>query len=202
MKHLRRHEFVDVIEGSATLPPERWRHLEDCRDCRTEVEALREVRLIASDDPAAEPSPLFWEHFAARIAEQVRNEPVPVAPARWSPVSFATWAVAATVALLLVTTAVWRPTLHAPGPAAVVAPAQEAGISVAIPDVEPVDDLESDEAWAVVRAATVDLSWEEADEAGIVAHPGDVENAALQLNAAERVELVRLLNADMKRNGA
>jgi hypothetical protein len=65
-----------------------------------------------------------------------------------------------------------------------------------------VDDLETDEAWAVVRAATADLSWEDADQAGIAAHPGDVENAALQLNAAERVELARLLSADLKRNGA
>ena len=38
--------------------------------------------------------------------------------------------------------------------------------------------------------------------AGLTAHPADIEDAALQLNAAERVELVRLLNADLKRNGA
>ena len=65
-----------------------------------------------------------------------------------------------------------------------------------------VDDLDNDEAWAVVRAATADLVWEDAHDAGISAHPGAVENAALELNAAERIELERLLDEDMKRNGA
>jgi hypothetical protein len=201
MKHLSRDEFVDVIESSP-LPPQRRQHLEDCPECRAEADALRGVRLMASEDEAAEPSPLFWNHFAARVAAQVRSEPVPVAPARWSPVSFATWAVAGAFAVVLITSAVWRATLHAP--TRVDTPIQVAsGPAVqAVEDVEPVDDLEADEAWAVVRAATADLSWEDADQAGIAAHPGDVENAALRLNAAERVELARLLSADLKRHGA
>jgi hypothetical protein len=202
MNHLSRDEFVDVIESSRTVPPERLRHLEACRECRAQAEALRAVRLMATEDEAAEPSPLFWDHFAARVAEQVRGEPVPVAPARWLPGSFATWAVAGTVAVLLITTALWRTTLHAPAPAAAPIQAAVAPAVQSVEDVEPVDDLETDEAWAVVREATADLSWEDADRAGIAAHPGDVENAALQLNAAERVELARLLNADLKRNGA
>jgi len=202
MKHLSRDEFVDVVESSTALPPERLRHLDTCAKCREEAEALRAVRLMASEDDTSAPSPLFWDHFAARIAERVRAEPVPVAPPRWSPLSFTSWAVAGTVVVLLITTAVWRTTLHAPAPRVVV-PAQEASIAVeTAPNVEPVDDLETDQAWAVVRAVTANLSWEEADEAGIAAHPGDVEEAALQLNAAERAELARLLNADLKRNGA
>ena len=202
MKHLSRDEFVDAIESSAALPPERLRHLENCRECRTEADALRAVRLMTSEDEGSEPSPLFWNHFAARVADEVRREPVPARPARWQPGSFARWAVAGTVAVLLITTAVWRTTLRAPAPHA--APIQVAGARTVqtAQDVEPVDDLETDEAWAVVREATADLSWEDADAAGITARPDDVENAALQLNAAERVELVRLLNADLKRNGA
>ena len=43
---------------------------------------------------------------------------------------------------------------------------------------------------------------DDAHEAGITPRPGEVENAALQLNAAERIELGRLLDEDMKRNGA
>ena len=204
MKHLSRDEFVDIVESSKEVPAERLRHLEVCTECRAEVDALRAVRLMASDAEAIEPSPLFWDHFAARVAEQVRAEPLPMAPARlWRP-SFASWAVAGTVAVLLITTAVWRTTLHAPAPT--VVPTSAAAVTTApfpaIHDSEPVDDVEADEAWAVVRAATANLSWEEADQAGIAAHPGDVEEAALQLNAAERAELARLLNADLKRNGA
>ena len=198
MKHLSRAEFVDLIESAQTLPPERLRHLERCEECRAEAEALGAMRAAALEDPAPEPSPLFWDHFAARVSERVRSESAPVAATRWFPPSFATWAAAGTVVVLLVTTAVWRTTLHAPahGSPLPVAP------TVASQIVEPVDDLETDEAWAVVREAAADLNWEDADEAGIAAHPGDVEDVALQLTAAERIELARLLDADLKRNGA
>lgn len=202
MKHLSREDFVDLVECPTQLSPDRRRHLEVCAECRVQADNLRAVRLMASEDPPTEPSPLFWDHFAARVAEQIRAEPIPTASARWSPLSFASWAVAATVAVLLITTALWRTTLHAPAPTVIV-PTHEASVSgQAGADVEAVDDLDADEAWAVVRAAAANLSWEEADEAGIAAHPADVEDAALRLNAAERAELARLLNADLKRNGA
>ena len=200
MTHLSRDEFVDVVESSTTLSPERLRHLEVCAECRAQADALRTVWLMASEDEATEPSPLFWDHFAARIVERVRAEPIPLPPARWSPLSFASWAVAGTVAVLLITTAIWRTTLHAPAPKVVPIHSASRIELPGLQDAEPVDDLEADEAWAVVRAAAANLSWEEADEAGIAAHPGDVEDAALQLNAAERAELARLLNADLKRN--
>ena len=198
MKHLSRAEFVDLIESAQTLPPERVRHLERCEECRAEAEALGAMRAAALEDPAPEPSPLFWDHFSARVSERVRSESAPVAATRWFPPSFATWAAVGTVAVLLVTTAVWRTTLHAPAPSKPV----PAAATVASLIAEPVDDLETDEAWAVVREAAADLNWEDADEAGITAHPGDVEDVALQLTAAERVELARLLDADLKRNGA
>jgi hypothetical protein len=94
--------------------------------------------------------------------------------------------------------AVLRTTVHAPEPHGQTAASAAADLAA----VEPVDDLDSDEAWAVVRAAAADLGWEDADAAGISAHPGDVENAALQLDSAERGELARLLDEDLKRHGA
>lgn len=202
MKHLSRGEFIDVVESPTELPPDRLQHLEACAECRAEADNLRAVRLMASEDQPNEPSPLFWNHLAARVAEQIRAEPIPIASARWSPLSFASWALAGTVAVLLITTALWRTTLHAPAPTMVVS-TQETSMSAQVgTDVDPVDDLDADEAWAVVRAAAANLSWEDAHEAGIAAHPGEVEDAALQLNDAERAELARLLNADLKRNGA
>ena len=198
MKHLSRAEFVDLIESAQTLPPERKRHVERCEECRAEAEALRAMKAAALEDTVPEPSPLFWDHFSARVSERVRSGSAPVAATRWFPPSFAAWAAAGTVALLLVSSAVWRTTLHAPAPSGPVQPAPTIASQIA----EPVDDLETDEAWAVVRAAASDLNWEDADEAGITAHPGDVEDVALQLTAAERVELARLLDADLKRNGA
>ncbi len=199
MKHLSRAELVDLIDASASLPAERSQHVEACAQCREEVELLRAVRSLAAADEAPEPSPLFWDHFCARVAEELRREPVPAPRHRWISVPFATWAVAATIVVVLLTsTAVWRTTVHAPAPHV---PAQMSAPSD-LATVEPADDVDSDEAWAVVRAATADLAWEDAHEAGITPRPGEIENVALQLNAAERIELERLLDEDMKRNGA
>jgi len=199
MKHLSRAEFVDLIESSAALSAARTLHVEQCAQCRERAEALRAVRSMARADEMPEPSPLFWDHFSARVAAELRNEPAPVAPGRWTPVPFATWAVAGAVIVLLVSTVVWRTTLHAPSPEAPARVSVPVDLAVSDPIV---DDLDNDEAWAVVRAATADLVWEDAHDAGISAHPGAVENAALELNAAERIELERLLDEDMKRNGA
>jgi hypothetical protein len=198
MKHLSRAEFVDLIESAPALPAERAQHVEQCERCRQEAATLCAMRLMVSDDETQEPSPLFWDHFSARVAEQLRREPVPAAERPWRPLPLVTWAAAATVVLLLISTVVWRTTLHAPAPH----PSTDVSSPADLATVEPADDVDNDEAWAVVRAATADLGWEDARDAGISAHPGDVENAALQLNAAERVELERLLDEDMKRNGA
>lgn len=199
MKHLSRREFVDLIEGASTLPAERVQHAETCQQCSGEAAALRAMLSEVRTDEIPEPSPLFWKHFAGRVSDELQNQPAPVDAHRWTRLPFATWAIAGTVALLLISTVMWRATLHAPAP-------HNAMQTAAAPDVaavaDPGDDLENDEAWAVVRTAAADLAWEDARDAGITAHPGDVEKEALQLDAAERVELARLLNEDLKRNGA
>lgn len=198
MKHLSRAEFVDLIESSPSLPAERAQHIETCAQCREDADVLRAMHSLAAADDIPEPSPLFWDHFSGRVAEELRREPLPTPPTRWIPVPFATWAAAGTIVVLLISTVVWRTTLHAPAPHV---PTQVS----ASPDfvtMEPVDDLDNDEAWAVVRAATADLAWEDAHAAGITPRPGEVEKEALQLNAAERAELERLIDEDVKRNGA
>jgi hypothetical protein len=197
-RHLSRREFVDVIDASPSLPVDRAQHAETCAVCRERADMLRAMRGLAAADALPEPSPLFWEHFASRVAENVRREPVPEPARRWIRGRFAMSVAAATVAALLISVAVWRATLHAPAPSMTTQMSAPADVVTA----EPADDLENDEAWAVVRAAAADLAWEDAHEAGITPRPGELENEALQLNAAERVELERLLDEDMKRNGA
>lgn len=206
MKHLSRSELVDLIESPPTLPAGRVRHVEACETCRAEAETLRAVMTLAQSDEGAEPSPLFWDHFAARVAEAVRNE-APAASAHtglaWLRTPLVTWVAASAVAVLVVMTVAWRTTLHAPAPAG---PAQA---STARPGATPPstalasagDDVDADEAWAVVRAAALDLRWEDAHAAGISAHPGAIEDVALELSADERAELARLLDEDLKHNG-
>jgi hypothetical protein len=196
--HLSRAEFVDLIEASPSLPAKCLRHVETCARCREQAEILRAMHAVAATDQIPEPSPLFWDHFSARVSERMHREPLPAPSARWTRGPFATWAAAAAIAVLLISTLAWRATLHAPAPRV----PEQVSVPADFAAAEPVDDLDSDEAWAVVRAATADLVWEEAHAAGITPRPGDVEAEALHLNAAERRELERLLDEDMKRNGA
>jgi hypothetical protein len=114
-----------------------------------------------------------------------------------------TWATAVSIVTLIAAITIWRATLHAPSPAfPVTRQASVADVVLPGPGVSDADDVDADEAWAVVRAAAVDLNWDDVHAAGIAAHPGDVEKVALELNADERHELARLLHEDLKHNGA
>jgi hypothetical protein len=210
MKHLNRAELIDFIETSPLLPAERARHVSTCKQCHAEADALRSTRALATTDEVPEPSPLFWDHFSARVADAVRDEEPgrnwDGADARgWRRSPVATWAAVATMAVLVMMTVVWRTTLHAPAPAmgpamagsaagkGTVAPAADAGSNES--------DVDADEAWAVVRAAAQDLRWDEAHAAGLSAHPGAAEGLALELTADERSELARLLDKELKHTG-
>src|SRR5262245_32722942 len=116
MSHLRDTEFVDWLEGR--LAAARARHLDGCERCSARARDLRNISELAADDATPEPSPLFWDHFAARVADAIREEPrlTPPGP-QWldrlrHPVSM--WSGAAAVAILMIATVVWRATLHAP----------------------------------------------------------------------------------------
>ena len=210
MRHLSRAELVDFIEASPHLPAERLRHVSTCNECRADAEALRSMRALARTDEVPEPSPLFWDHFSARVAEAVREQVTGRNPdasdgTGWRRGPFATWATAATMAVLVMLTVVWRTTLHAPAPArgpAIAGTAAGKG-TVAPGTAAAVDesDVDADEAWAVVRAAAQDLRWEEAHAAGLSAHPGAAEGLALELTADERSELARLLDKELKHTG-
>lgn len=208
MKHLSHSEFVDLIESSPDLAPDRGCHVEACKSCRAEADTLRAAIALAQSDGGAEPSPLFWGHFAARVAEAVHSE-VPRgsggAEMAWRRRPLATWAAVSTAAVLVSMTILWRTTLHAPAPAgASIAstPSSSTSSTAVAVGGDVGDDVDADEAWAVVRAAAVDLQWEDAHAAGLSAHPGAVEDIALELTAEERAELARLLDEAVKHNGA
>jgi hypothetical protein len=72
-RHLSPEESIAALEG--TLDPARRLHLDVCERCRRELADLESVwsaARAASDD--AEPSPLFWDQFSARVREAVRAE--------------------------------------------------------------------------------------------------------------------------------
>ncbi|MCC7177846.1 MAG: hypothetical protein IT177_05580 [Acidobacteria bacterium] len=69
MKHLTPDELIDAAEG--TLDVERQHHVDTCEACRGEAEALRALLREATGMRLPEPSPLFWDHFSARVRAAV-----------------------------------------------------------------------------------------------------------------------------------
>jgi hypothetical protein len=200
MKHFTPGELLEIVEGAAGTRPEKLRaHLDSCAACRRKVEELRTALSEAQLVPAGEPSPLFWDHFAARVSDAIREEPPGSRRgARLFGVSSVTagWVTAALL-LILATTATWRATLHAPP-----APARSGASSEARTESSTAEDLDADEAWRIVRAAADGLVWDDAQAAGIVAAPGSAEGVAVELTGAERAELARILEGEMRRGGA
>jgi hypothetical protein len=190
MSHLSRRHLLEFIDDPHTsgLSPERKRHIEACAACRAAAADLRRIIGEVRNEPGGEPSPLFWDHFAARVADAIRDQVPEPAPSlrtwRFGRQTAAWTAVAAGVA--------WRPTLHAP-------PAP--GIGQGTADAARIDDVEDDQAWNVVRAAADGLPWEDVQAAGIAARPGAAERVVMELTAEERAELAKLLESEMKRSG-
>ena len=94
MSHLSRDERLLALDGA--LDATRQAHLASCPSCRTDVETLGGVlaRVRAVDVP--EPSPLFWDHLAARVGDAIAREPAPVPDRGWWSPRLA-WAAAAVV---------------------------------------------------------------------------------------------------------
>jgi hypothetical protein len=209
MKHLTEIECVDLLEDASRLSQDRRRHAETCEACRLQAGTLRTVLAQAAADELPEPSPLYWDHFSARVSAAVRAEPSAPASkpwAEWIRGPLAPWAAAAAMAILIMMTVVWRATLHAPDGRVGVLPAAVGAPEIVAPGqmaaVIEKDNLDADEAWAVVRSAAEGLAWEDAQAAGISVHPDSVEGIMLELSAEERAELARLLDTEMKRSGA
>lgn len=209
MRHLTEAELVDLVDGA--LAPSRQAHLDACDTCRTAESELREMLGRTGEIQIPEPSPLFWEHFSARVHEGVRNAEAGE-PSRWfdrfgSPafVSSGKWAISGAVLTLVLVAAVWRASAPAPGR---VAPWTTASVSTAGSNAELdvlVDDgfdPDTDEAWALVRTVADDLSWDDAAAEGVGVRPGSAERAMMTLSVDERSELVRLLQAETKQPGA
>jgi hypothetical protein len=207
MNHLTKAELIDLIESSPALPAARLRHATTCADCRAEADALRAVLALAVTDDVPSPSPLFWDQFSSRLSEAVRGEGPAAenATARaWLHRPLARWAAAGTTAALIILTIVWRATVYAPvhvtTPSS-AATAHDRNAPSASAAIMETDDAADDAAWAIVRAAADDLHPDDAHAAGLSARPAAIEGLALELSAAERTELARLLNDALKRNG-
>lgn len=205
MKHLSESEIVDLFDG--TLAPSRVAHLDACDACRATADGFREVLARTADVAIPEPSPLFWEHFSARVHRDVRSAEAiePSAWLGWAEGPTVKWAMAGALLTLLLVSGVWislwRTSATVPGR---VSPVTMATASVEDRGEPAVDefDPDTDEAWALVRTVADDLSWDDAAEEGLGVRPDSAERALATLTHEERLELVRLLEAETKQPGA
>jgi hypothetical protein len=195
MTHLTESEIVDLLEGQ--LAPDRLRHAERCPECRTQADVLAAIAQDARGADVPEPSPLFWQHLSARITTAIGAEPP---PSRWRAIlGLNTWRLGfATMTLVLAAGLTWQMLLKVedhsiPGPVTPPA-ATEAAIDA---DIDGFVD-----AWEAIEAAATDMDLEDAQSIGIASRPGSAEPMVSDLTAAERIELVRLIEEEMKRTGA
>lgn len=203
-RHLRDTEFVDYAEGTLGAPLAA--HLDTCAGCRARAEqvaaALRDVASV--DMP--EPSPLFWEHFSARVRDEVAQH-TPERAAWWTTPGLRM--LMPLVAALAVVIAVFSATVlpRLTGPRDVPAPGELASSHgtpntslAADPDLLSPVDAQNADVWAVLTAAASHIAVEDAHEAGMGAHVGAVDHEVTHLSEAELKELRRLLQSQLNRS--
>jgi hypothetical protein len=200
MTHLNNPEIVDLIDG--VLPSDRAAHSDRCEVCRARIEAVRETMARVAAVEIPEPSPLFWDHFSARVRAGVEEAGVPresFAPS-WLQHAGFRWIVSGVALALLLAAGAWR--LSAPGPAPRNAQAPPAPTDFASATEDLTSSADLDEAWALVRTVADETTWNDMITAGLAVRPGWADRAALNLTADERDELLQLLKAEAKRPGA
>jgi hypothetical protein len=200
MTHLTPDELVDLMDG--TLPSSRRAHLDACDACRTAAADMGAVLERVAAEAVPEPSPLFWDHLSARVRDAI-DTPAPRGWRDWLTRPAAAWATAlATIALAVGLTYSLEPRFRPAAPAPMAARLSSARLpasAASLLDTE--DDIEKDEAWALVRTVADDVSWDATQAAGIAPRPGSAERMALEMSAREQSELARLLETELKRPG-
>ena len=192
--HLQPDELVDLAEGTRTessVP-----HLAACEACRHQLAELKAMMSAAADVAVPEPSPLFWDHFSARVREAVAAEGVP-RRSFWSWPRLAMPVAAAAMAGVILAVALYtgpetRPDLPAVAPTPAVA-----SIDLLSDPQSPDDDT----ALTLVAALSSDMDLDGAREAGL-AGGGSAEHAVTHLDGGELRELRRLLQEELARSGA
>ena len=183
MSHLTSDEMIDAVEGN--LDPSRRAHLAGCAACAREVDSLAAVLKETGAVDVPEPSPLFWNHFSARVRAAVDTEPLS-GGAGWR--GLLRWHVLvpyAAMAMVMITVLVTR----APG------------VRPEAPIVDQASGVElSDEGWTMLADLVGTIDLDTAGDAGLTIVPGTAELAALDLNAQEQQELGRLLQAALERS--
>lgn len=178
-----------MVEGTASVAI--VAHVASCPSCQSEVAVLERVLASAVSVDVPEPSPLFWDHLSSRVREAVAAEPQPVPDgwtARWWP-----WRVGALagVAVMMIAVGV---SLREPPAMSVSAVSSR---SSADDGVGPAEAAGDDASLALLADLASDLDWEGVAEVGWTIPAGTMDRVLVDLSAAERIELRRLLTEEL-----
>ena len=206
MKHLDPEALIDLADGvraEADAP-----HLSTCGACQRQLAELRASLSTLSTMSAAEaadapePSPLFWDHFSARVREAVAAEGAPRRRGRYGLFGEwhrSGWSSAAPLAGAFATIAVavaLGSYVMAPG-AADPPPVSESASAGSVIDLTSLLPLGAgdDPTLSLVADLTAELDLDAASEAGLTApaHAGGANDVVSTLTDDERRELQRLL---------
>ncbi|HEV2985171.1 MAG TPA: hypothetical protein VGX46_12310 [Vicinamibacterales bacterium] len=188
--HLRPDQLVDLAEGvraESSVP-----HLAACQECRHQLADLKAMMSAAANVDMPEPSPLFWDHFSARVRGAVAAEGVPRRslwdwPRLMMPVAAA--AIAGIILMIVLNTS--RVSTPGTGTAPI---AQDTSVELLLDSQAGGDDT----ALTLVSELSSDLDFDSAREAGL-APGGSAEHAVTHLNRGELRELRRLLQEELAR---
>lgn len=182
MSHLSPGQLIDALDDA--LNPDARRHLETCAACQAQREELSLALNTTKSIEMPEPSPLFWQHFSARVRSAVETESVPARG--WS--SWLRLPVLAPLAGLALVIAALVMTL----------PSAKRPLSVEVAQAES-DVVLNDDGWMLVADALGDIDWDTATAAGLMVEPGAADRVVMELTADERRELTVLLQAELLR---
>lgn len=198
MTHLSPAQIVDVAERCADAAS--TAHAAACEACRSKADAVAEAIRVAGADPQPEPSPLFWPHLAARVGSAVRRERAAASAWRWWVPRLVPFAAAALLVAAIGVGMQMR--TGAPGGGA-SAPGAAAHVGAdSSEDARLPGDAADDPSWMLVSDLSADVNVDEAEASGVLPAPGGAEKALLQLDAAERVELARILREEIGARGS
>lgn len=198
MQHLDDTQIVDAVDGR--LDAAAAAHAQTCEHCRARLAEMQGMLGLLAAVDVPEPSPLFWDHFPSRVSRAIDAT---AAPQRWFTPARLGWGSAAVliVVLLLVVPSRLMPPAGQDQP---VEGAVHSTSTISNP-LEPwptEDDLDADDAWALMRIVAEEIDYEDARQIGVAPRAGSIERAAMELSDSERAELARLIERELKRTGA
>jgi hypothetical protein len=195
MRHLTSEQLVDLAEGvrtEASMP-----HLQSCDACRAQLAELRATVSAAGEVDVPEPSPLFWDHFSARVHDAVEAERAngPSSFWRWPSWRAVPWRIGPLWigSLAVVALGVGMMTRGRVSEA----PAARGPIAVVLDSPAEPPVIADDASLSLVADLVSDLDWDAAVEAGLttpIEFDAGVVNA---LSDGERRELHQLLRTEL-----